>query len=104
MDINEDTITDAISELFRYRVPKRLAEYWNEQYAGSISPTYIKNWADLSGVLQSEYDVYAIGIRDNEKQHEIICSQCFAANKYAMKTGYQLKLLSYEVPHDHQAR
>ena len=97
MYINEDTIADAISELFRYMVPKRLAEYWNDQYAGAGSPPYVKNWADLRGILKSEYEAYTIGRKDCEEQHEIMCSQCIAANKYTRETGYKLELLPYNV-------
>ena len=100
MYINEDTIADAISELFRYMVPKRLAEYWNDQYAGAGSPPYVKNWTDLGEILKSEYEAYSIGIKDSEEQHEIMCSQCSAANKYTMETGYKLELLPYKVCRD----
>ena len=90
MYINEETIADAVSELFRSRVPKRLAEYWNDQYSGISSPAYIKNWKDLSGILRSEYEAYAIGLRDSEEQQEILCSHCIAKNEYARNTGYNL--------------
>lgn len=100
MYINEDMITDAMSELFRYMVPKRLAEYWNDQYTGSGSPSYVKNWADLGGILKSEYEAYAIGRKDSEEQHEIMCSQCIATNKYTRETGYKLELSPYKVCRD----
>lgn len=92
MDINVEMIDDAISELFHYRVPKRLAEYWNEQYAGTVPASHIKNWAELSRVLKSEYETYSIGIRDSMDQHEITCSQCMAKNRYFRETGYRLVL------------
>ena len=41
--IDEDMIADAISELFCYRVPKRLAEYWGDQYVGITSVRHIKS-------------------------------------------------------------
>ena len=99
MYINEGTIADAVSELFRCKVPKRLAEYWNDQYAGISSPAYIKSWEDLSKVLRSEYEAYTIGSRDREEQHEILCSHCAAKNKYARNTGYNLELQPHEAYH-----
>lgn len=104
MYISEDTIAEAVSELFRYKVPKRLAEYWNDRYAGIASPSYIKKWTELSEILKSEYEAYSIGIRDNEEWHEIICGQCTAINKYTTKTGYKLELLPYETCHNCQTR
>ena len=96
MYIDEDMIADAISELFCYRVPKRLAEYWGDQYVGITSVRHIKSWADLGNVLKSEYEAYKIGAKDIMEQHEIICSQCMAKNKYTRETGYRLELQPYE--------
>ena len=99
MYIYEETIADVVSELFRSRVPKRLVEYWNDQYTGITSPAYITSWEDLSWVLRSEYEAYAIGTSDSEERQEILCSHCIAKNEYARKTGYNLELQPYEAYH-----